>query len=73
MLNKSNSELSNEDYIIKQATIYLQMKKVSEKGFTSIRENEDNTAAMKAFFNKAPFLFIKQVGPEGLEMKVETP
>jgi hypothetical protein len=49
------------------------MKKVSEKGFTSIRENEDNTAAMKAFFNKAPFLFIKQVGPEGLEMKVETP
>jgi hypothetical protein len=28
---------------------------------------------MKAFFNKAPFLFIKQVGPEGLEMRIETP
>jgi hypothetical protein len=35
------------------------MKKITDVKVQAIKENEDNAAAMKAFFNKAPFLFIK--------------
>ena len=42
IMNKSSKELTNEEYIVKYAITYLQMKKTKDESVTKILENEDN-------------------------------
>jgi hypothetical protein len=39
--------------------MYLQMKKVTDVKIDDIRAKEENANALKAFFAKANFLFVK--------------
>jgi len=73
IMNKSSKELTNEEYIVKYAITYLQMKKTKDESVTKILENEDNKTAFKIFEGKQPFLFVKMLGAENMSISVDPP
>jgi hypothetical protein len=69
----NKKELTDEDYIIKFALIYLGMRKIKDENLTKIMNDDANKSALGDFAGRSNFLFVNATGAENLAFAVDPP
>lgn len=69
----NKKELTDDEYIIKFALIYLGMRKIKDENLTKIMNDDGNRSALGDFQGRSNFLFVNAIGAENLMFTVEPP